>query len=137
MNKKTFIALLTTTLLMSSSVQATATKAAKVDEVSKIETELAKGEKVDMKYVYIELELIAQSLTKKFDQAELEKVLGLYKKINKIDNKHYYVEMFVSLYKSHKEDFSKSLKKALSEEDQKEFMRKLELAVTESEEGNG
>ncbi len=106
-------------------------------ETKKIEQELSKAQKADMKLVYIELEQAALALKKKFNKAELEQVLKFYTKINKIDDKHFYVEMFVGLYKTHKDEFNTALKSALSVEDQKEFMRKLELAITESEEGNG
>ncbi len=125
------------TLLLSSSFAASSAAQTKPIETSKIEVELAKKSAPNMKLVYEELEQVAASLSKNFSANELERVLAFYEKINKIDNKHFYVEMFVGLYKSHKGEFEMALKKALSSEDQKEFMRKLKIAITESEEGNG
>lgn len=106
-------------------------------ETKKIEIELDKKSDPNMRLVYEELEQVALQLKKNFRQDELERILGFYKKINQIDKKHFYVEMFVGIYKTHKSEFEVALKKALSSEDQKEFMRKLDIAITESEEGNG
>jgi len=105
--------------------------------VAEIQKEMAQTTKLNKRRIYELLTTASKNLEKDFSVAQLTEVLGIFEQYNKLDETHYYVEMFVNLYQKKQKDFEAAINKALSPAQKTEFMRKLKIAVTESKEGNG
>lgn len=151
MKKSLFVAVLLLSALTISPVQSAAqnknpapakaseqrSKLTKDQIVAELQTELQKQTAIDKKHFYELMEQGAQELEANYSQEFLLKLLPFYIQFNKLDQTHFFVEMFVGVYKKHTKDFEAALNKSFSNAEKEEFMRKLKLAVTESEEGNG
>lgn len=109
----------------------------KDDVLKELQKEVAHTEKLNKRRIYELLTTASTELNKKYSQEYLVKVLSVFENYNKLDETHYYVEMFVNLYQKRKKDFGAALDKALSPAQKAEFMRKLQIAITEKTEGNG
>lgn len=105
--------------------------------VSEIQKEMANTNKLNKRRIYELLSTASHNLEKDFSLDQLTEVLRVFEQYNKLDQTHYYVEMFVDLYQKKQKDFEAAIKKALSPAQKTEFMRKLNIAITESKEGNG
>lgn len=112
-------------------------KLTKEQIVAELQTELQKQAALNKKNFYELMEKGAQELQSSYSQDFLLKLLPFYIQFNKLDQTHFFVEMFVEVYKKNTKDFEAAMSKSFSEAQKEEFMRKLKLAITESEEGNG
>lgn len=136
-------AILLSLLFLSSLVTLAQSKPTPAPELNKEQVlgELKKQELkqagMDKKQAYILLEKAADILKEGYSQEFLLQVLPFYITFNKFDQTHFYVEMFVEIYQKHTKEFSAALDKALPAAQKEEFMRKLKLAMTEAQEGNG
>lgn len=110
----------------------------KINEVvSELNKELKARDKINKRRIYELLSTAAKRLDEKFSKEELIKVLKFYEQYNELDTTHYFVEMFVDLYEKKKKEFDSAIQDALSPKQKEEFIRKLKIAITESNEGNG
>ena len=105
--------------------------------LSELNAELAKSAKINKRRVYELLETAAKDMEQSYSQDYMLKLLPFFESFNKLDDTHFYVEMFVPVYKQHQKEFKAAIDKVLTPAQKTEFMRKLDIAVTESEEGNG
>jgi hypothetical protein len=109
----------------------------KTQSLSIIQDEIAKKEEMNLLTIHVQLGMISEELQKKWDSELFQSTLKYYPPLFKKMDHYATVEAIAPLYQDHKSEIDELVKKSLEKKDQKEFHRRLQLALKVMLEGNG